>query len=57
MDKTGISEDELTRRFMEHLIQQGKNPFEEMPEHFLRDAEKKFPDLVQLAHRKFGTSR
>jgi len=57
MAKTGMSEDELTRRFMEHLIQQGKNPFKEMPEHMLRDAEQKFPDLVQLARRKFGTSR
>lgn len=57
MRKTGMSEDELTRRFMEHLIQQGKNPFENIPEHFLREAEKKFPDLVQLARRKFGTSR
>ncbi len=53
MDNTGMSEDELTRRFIEHLIQQGKNPFKEMPEHMLRDAEKKFPDLVQLARRKF----
>jgi len=42
MAKTGMTEDELTRRFMEHLIQQGKNPFEDMPEHMLRDAEKKF---------------
>lgn len=57
MDNTGMSEDELTRRFMEHLIQQGKNPFKEMPEHMLRDAEKKFPDLVQLARRKFGSSQ
>jgi len=57
MRKTGMSEDELTRRFMEHLIQRGKNPFEDMPEHFLQDAERKFPDLVQLARRKFGTSR
>jgi hypothetical protein len=57
MRKTGMSEEELTRRFMEHLIQQGKNPFNEMPEHFLRDAEKKFPDLIELARQKFGTSR
>lgn len=57
MRRTGMSEDELTRRFMEHLIQQGKNPFEDMPDYLLRDAEKKFPDLVQLARRKFGTSR
>jgi transposase len=57
MAKTGMSKDELTRRFMEHLIQQGKNPFKEMPEHMLSDAEEKFPDLVQLARRKFGTSR
>ncbi len=53
---TGMSEDELTRRFMEHLIQQGKNPFADMPDHMLRDAEMKFPDLVQLARRKFSTN-
>lgn len=57
MAKTGMSEDELTRRFMEHLIQQGKNPFADMAEEMLRDAEEKFPDLVRLARRKFGTSR
>jgi len=57
MAKTGMSEDELTRRFMEHLIQQGKNPFKEMPEQMLRDAARKFPDLAELARRKFGTSR
>jgi hypothetical protein len=57
MAKTGMSEDELTRRFMEHLIQQGKNPFKEMPEKMLRDAEKKFPDLIELTRRKFGTVR
>jgi hypothetical protein len=57
MKQTDMSEDELTRRFMEHLIQQGKNPFEEMPEHVLRNAEHKFPDLVELARRKFGTNR
>ena len=57
MAKTGMSEDELTRRFMEHLIQQGKNPFKEMPEKMLRDAQRKFPDLADLARRKFGTSR
>jgi hypothetical protein len=54
---TGMSEDELTRRFMEHLIQQGLNPFAEMPKSMLRDANMKFPDLVQLARRKFGTNR
>lgn len=57
MVKTGMSEDELTRRFMEHLIQQGKNPFKEIPAQMLRDAERKFPDLAELARRKFGTSR
>jgi len=57
MTETGMSEDELTRRFMEHLIQQGENPFKDMPAHFLRDSEKKFPDLVELARRKFGTIR
>ncbi len=57
MQKTGMSEDELTRLFIEHLIQQGKDPFKDMPEHFYRDAEKKYPDLVQLARRKFGAGR
>jgi hypothetical protein len=57
MSKTGMSEDELTRRFMEHLIQQGKNPFKEMPENMFRDAERKFPHLVELSRRKFGTNR
>lgn len=57
MAKTGMSEDDLTRRFMEHLIQQGKNPFKEMPGQMLRDAEGKFPDLAELARRKFGTSQ
>lgn len=57
MAKTGMSEDELTRRFMEHLIQQGKNPFKAMHGEMLRDAEETFPDLVELARRKFGTGR
>lgn len=57
IDSTGMSEDELTRRFMEHLIQQGKNPFKEMPKHMLRDVQEKFPDLVQLARRKFDSSQ
>lgn len=54
MRMTGMSEDELTHHFVEHLIQQGKNPFAEMPENILKDMEEKFPDLVQLARRKFG---
>lgn len=54
---TGMSEEALTRRFMEHLIERGKNPFEGMPKHLLRDAEQKYPDLVQLARRKFGIDR
>lgn len=57
MAKTGMSEAELTRRFMEHLIQQNKNPFKEMPEQMLRDAEREYPDLVELAQRKFETVR
>jgi acetylornithine deacetylase/succinyl-diaminopimelate desuccinylase-like protein len=57
MAMTGISEHELTRRFMEHLIQSGKDPFAEMPAEMLRNAEKDFPDLVQLARRKFGAKR
>lgn len=55
MAETGMSENELTRRFMEHLIQQGKNPFKDMPAQILHDAEKKFPDLAELARREFGT--
>ena len=31
--KTGMSEAQLTRRFLEHLIEEGKNPFEDLPEH------------------------
>jgi acetylornithine deacetylase/succinyl-diaminopimelate desuccinylase-like protein len=57
MAKTGMSEHELTRRFMEHLIQAGKDPFAEMSGDMLSDAEEKFPDLVQLARRKFGPKR
>ncbi len=54
MAKTGMSEHELTRRFMEHLIREGKNPFDGMPEEMVRASEKDFPDLFQLARRKFG---
>ena len=54
MARTGMSERELTRRFMEHLIQAGKNPFAEMSGDMLRNAEQDFPDLVELAQRKFG---
>jgi len=53
MAKFGMSEHELTRRFMEHLIHEGKDPFEGMPENMLRESEKEFPDLFQLARRKF----
>jgi len=54
MANTGMSEHELTRRFMEHLIQAGKDPFAEISGDMLRDAEEEFPDLAQLARRKFG---
>jgi hypothetical protein len=57
MAKTGMSEHELTRRFMEHLIQAGKDPFAEMSGDMLRGAEEEFPDLAQLARRKFGAKR
>lgn len=53
MRQTGMSEDELTRRFLEHLIQEGKNPFLDLPEHFRREVEVKFPDLMVLARQKF----
>jgi hypothetical protein len=54
MAQTGLSEHELTRRFLEHLIHEGKDPFAGIPEHFLRQAERDFPDLLDLARRKFG---
>lgn len=57
MQKTGMSEDELTRRFLEHLIQSGKNPFKGLPEQFRRECEQKYPDLLDLARRKLGTDR
>jgi len=43
MRKTGMSEDELTRRFMEHLIQQGKNPFENISQVFRFETELPLP--------------
>ena len=57
MKMTGMSENELTRRFLEHLIQQGKNPFKDLPAHMRREVEEKYPDLLELARRKFGTDR
>lgn len=57
MKKTGKSEDELMHDFMEYLIRDGKNPFQKMPVHHLRKAEEKFPDLIELARRKFGAIR
>ena len=54
MQETGLSEDELTRRFMEHLIQVGKNPFEELPDQFHQESEQKYPDLLGLVQRKFS---
>jgi len=53
MAETGGSEHELTRRFVEQLIQEGKNPFDGMPANMLRDAEEQTPDLIALARRKF----
>jgi hypothetical protein len=52
-----MSEDELTRRFLEYLIQQGKNPFEGLPGSFLQEAQREFPDLLELARRRFGADR
>lgn len=57
MQKTGMSEDELTRRFLEHLIQSGKNPFMDMPEQVRLQVEEKFPDLLDLTRKKFGKNR
>jgi hypothetical protein len=53
MRKHGMSEDELTRRFLDHLIEEGKNPFVDLPEHFLKDVEQKYPDLLAFAREKF----
>ena len=59
MKKTGMTEDELTRRFLEHLIREGKNPFvdNDMPASIWREFEEKYPDLIELAEKKFGRSR
>jgi len=54
MRATGLSERELTKKFMEHLIEQGKNPFTDMPEPILRKAHADFPDLAEIARKKFG---
>jgi len=53
MAMTGMSESELTRRFIEQLIQEGSNPFDDMPAEFTRQLESDFPDLASLARRKF----
>ena len=57
MRQTGMSEDELTRLFMEHLIQEGKDPFAGMPEHMRRQSEEQYPDLAALARKRFGSTR
>jgi hypothetical protein len=54
MQETGLSEDELTRRFMEHLIQAGKDPFKDLPSPFRQESEQKYPDLLDLVQRKFS---
>lgn len=54
MHETGIPEDELTRRFMEHIIQAGKDPFEDLPSQYRQESEQKYPDLVELVQRKFS---
>jgi hypothetical protein len=51
---TGKSEDEILRRFLEEIIRSGKNPFKDIPEVFLQECKKKYPDLLDLAERKFG---
>ncbi|MEN8131902.1 MAG: hypothetical protein ABFS45_17305 [Pseudomonadota bacterium] len=55
--ETGMTETELTRDFMLHLIDQGKNPFEGMPERLLTDARRDYPDIVERAYTKFGFPR
>ena len=54
MEKTGLSEDELTRMFMIELIKNGKNPFDGMPKEFLDQAKQNYPDIVDLAKKKFA---
>lgn len=54
MRRTGMSEEELTRQFLLHLIQKGKNPFADMPEKYLKEALEKYPDIIDLARKKFG---
>ncbi len=54
MRQAGMTGGEPPRRFLEHLIQQGKNPFRDLPEQFLRYAEANFPDLLDIARREFG---
>jgi hypothetical protein len=51
---TGLSERELTRMFIEKLLKEGKNPFADMPPELLRYDQQEFPDLVELARKKFG---
>ncbi len=55
MKSTGLSRDELERRFIEHLIQQGKNPFKDLPQELHQECEQKYPDLLKLCREKFGT--
>lgn len=54
MQETGLSEDGLTRRFMEHLIQAGKDPFKDLPSPYRQESEQKYPDLLDLVQRKFS---
>jgi hypothetical protein len=54
MRMTGLSEAELERRFLEHLIQQGKNPFKDLPCEYRSQMEEEYPDLLELVKRKFG---
>ena len=56
MAKTGMSEHELSRRFMEHLLKEGNDPFAGLPDDVLRDSEKEFPDICELARRKSGSA-
>jgi hypothetical protein len=54
MRLTGMGEEELTQRFMIYLLESGKNPFAGMSDNMLKEAKEKYPDIVDLARRKFG---
>jgi hypothetical protein len=52
--ETGMTETQLTHSFISHLIDEDKNPFLGMPNHLVEEVRRKYPDLVERAHAKFG---